>query len=97
MTTKEIVSMIPLIEGTFSPKEATEIIETMVDDRVRFHSLQMLRMWEGNHKFDSSYWSKKIREMKEEKTVAKADKTATMTRLNRRPPRSTLRFRRRHS
>jgi hypothetical protein len=71
MITKEIASIISLIEGKFSPEEAAEIIETMVADRIRFHNIQMLRMWEGNHNFDSKHWDKKIEEMKADKNMAK--------------------------
>jgi len=69
--TKETACSIPLIEGRFSPGEASEIIETIVDERVRLHNIQMLRMWEGNHKFDSAFWDKKIQAMKAEKELAK--------------------------
>ncbi len=71
MLTKKIESLIPLIEGKFTPDEAAEIIEALVDERVRFHNIQMLRMWEGNHNFNSAYWDKKIKEIKTEKNMTR--------------------------
>lgn len=71
MTTKEIISVIPLIEGKFSPEEAIEIIETMVHNRTRLHDIQMLRRWEGNHQFEDANGDKKLGKMQLEKDAAR--------------------------
>lgn len=72
MTAKEIISVIPLIDGKFSPEEAIEIIETMVHNRTRLHDIQMLRRWEGNHQVDTTHLDKQMDEIHLEKNTAKS-------------------------
>lgn len=42
MKTEEI----QLIKGTFSPQEAREILLTILEDKVRFHNLKIIRGYE---------------------------------------------------
>ncbi len=70
MGAKETIQKIQLVDGCFSPSEALDMIEEIIDGRIKFHNIQMLRMWEGNHHFDSSYWDKKMEELKQEMKTA---------------------------
>ncbi|MBK8562686.1 MAG: hypothetical protein IPN76_04905 [Saprospiraceae bacterium] len=49
-----------------------ELIETLVGDRIRLHNIQMLRRWEGNHRFDSTPFDHKIVELKAQNKSARA-------------------------
>jgi hypothetical protein len=60
--------IIQLVKDNCPPEEAAELIETLVGDRIRFHNIQMLRRWEGNHRFDSKPFDLKIVEMKAQKS-----------------------------
>lgn len=64
MLTKKISNIIQLIKDNCPPDEAAELIETLVGDRIRLHNVQMLRRWEGDHRFDSTPFDQKIVELK---------------------------------
>ncbi|MCU0348248.1 MAG: hypothetical protein MUC59_15005 [Saprospiraceae bacterium] len=64
MLTKEVSRIIQLVKENCPPDEAAELIETLVGERIRLHNIQMLRSWEGNHRFDPASCDQKIVEMK---------------------------------
>ena len=72
MLTKKMSHIIQLVKDNCPPDEAAELIETLVGDRIRFHNIQMLRRWEGNHRFDSKPFDQKIVEMKAQKKNVRA-------------------------
>ena len=55
METKEKVSIkqdrqqIQLVKGAFSASEASDIICALLDEKINFHKLQRLKLWEGSH------------------------------------------------
>ncbi len=57
---------IKLIEGTFTPQEAREILITMINDKIRFH--QVKEASGAEHGVDASHSSQRIRELKNEAT-----------------------------
>lgn len=86
MLPKEINQIVQVVNGNFSPYEASDMLNELVKSRVNFHNVQMLRMWEGNHHFDAKEWNKKIETMKQERTdaialIAKAKKEGFMVEL----------------
>lgn len=72
MLTKNVSRIIQLVKENCSPNEAAELIETLVGDRIRLHNIQMLRRWEGNHRFDSKPFDHKIVEMKAQNKSTRA-------------------------
>jgi hypothetical protein len=79
MVAKEINQIIQLADGQFSPADARDILHELTNSRVNYHNIQCLRMWEGNHHFDSNNENKQIDVLKKEKMdaialIAKAQK-----------------------
>ena len=72
MIIKEMSQPIQLVNGKVTREEAFELVDTLVDDRIRLHKIQMLRKWERNHHFDAAPYDEKIAGIKEQKTSAKA-------------------------
>lgn len=72
MQIKEIPQNIQLVHEKVTPEEAFEIIDTLVDERIRFHKINMLRKWERNHRFDSASHDEKMAALKEQRTCTKA-------------------------
>lgn len=64
MLTKEISQTIQLIDDNCQPNEAWEMLDELVDERIRQHNIRMLRKWEGNHNFDAQPFDAKIKELK---------------------------------
>jgi hypothetical protein len=72
MLVNEISQNIQLVNEKETPVEALEIIDTLVEDRIRFHKIQMLRKWERNHRFDAVPHDQKIVELRAQRTSTKA-------------------------
>jgi len=62
---------IQLVKGEFTPSEASHIIMNLIDEKINFHKLQRLQMWEGNHKSKTDQLDGRIQELEKEKEIAK--------------------------
>jgi len=62
---------IQLVKGEFTPSEASHIIMNLIDEKINFHKLQRLQMWEGNHKSKTDQLDGRIEELEKEKGIAK--------------------------
>ncbi|GEM_PF-1322133 len=72
MLLNEISQIIQLVNEKSTQEEAFEIIDTLVDDRIRLHKIQMLRKWERNHRFDSAPDDEKMVSVRTQRKSAKA-------------------------
>lgn len=70
MVAQETNQIIQIANGNFSPFEASDMLNELITSRINYHQVQMLRMWEGDHHFDSNEWNRKIDAMIKEKTEA---------------------------
>ena len=61
---------ITLVKGTFAPSEAADVLLTLINDKIKFHSIQVLNLIEGSEK-DIAYSEERIKALK----AAKADIT----------------------
>jgi len=62
---------IQLVDGTFSPSEASDVILALLDEKINFHKLQRISWCEGSDKADTEYPDGRIKELQEEKRIAK--------------------------
>lgn len=62
---------INLVEGTFTPSEAADIINELVDVKVNFHTLHRLSITEGNRNEHCKEDNSRINELKNEKKLNK--------------------------
>jgi len=58
---------ISLIEGSFLPSDAADIINVMLDKKISFHTLQSLRRLEGNHDDPCTHDTTRLAQLKSEK------------------------------
>jgi len=63
---------IKLIKGHFTPSEAGDIINAILDVKINFHKLQKLSITEGNENDKCEYDSGRIEELIDAKHDAKA-------------------------
>ena len=61
---------ITLVKGTFTPSEAADVLLTLINDKIKFHSIQILNLREGSDK-DITYSEERIKALK----AAKAEIT----------------------
>lgn len=60
---KEALQSIKLIEGTFTPSEANDILTSIVDKKINFHKIQRLKIFEGNHNDPCVHDSDRLNEL----------------------------------
>lgn len=76
METKDLVrtarstQKIQLVNGEFTPSEASDVIIGLINEKINFHKIQRLQLWEGNHKCETNQLDSRITELKEEKRIA---------------------------
>lgn len=70
-TTKTAKKKIQLVKGEFTPSEAYDVIMSLIDEKINFHKLQRLQLWEGNHLGTTDPLDNRIKELMEEKQMTK--------------------------
>lgn len=67
----EVTQRVQLVEGVFSPSEATDIISSLIEEKINFHKLQRLSRCEGDMNADCEYPDSRVKELEDEKMIAK--------------------------
>ncbi|WP_339710695.1 hypothetical protein [Cyclobacterium amurskyense] len=76
METKETAQLgkttqtIQLVKGEFTPSEATHVLMGLIDEKINFHKIQRLQIWEGNHGSKTDQLDGRIQELELEKKKA---------------------------
>ena len=65
--TTKIDQQISVVDGEFTPTEAGDIVYALLNQKINFHKLQRLALWEGNVNANCSFPNKRIEELKMEK------------------------------
>lgn len=68
----DAIQTIKLIEGDFTPSEAADVINAVLNVKINFHKLQRLSRTEGNIDDDCEYDNCRIEELLTSKENAKA-------------------------
>jgi hypothetical protein len=77
MKSKEVTQIeketqkIQLVKGDFTPNEASDVIMSLINEKINFHKLQRLQMWEGNHKCIPDQLNGRIEELEKEREIAR--------------------------
>jgi len=72
LTKDKIKQNIQLVKGEFTPSEASDIIMSLIDEKINFHQKQRLQKWEQNHKTNSEELDDRIKQLEKEKQTTKA-------------------------
>jgi hypothetical protein len=67
---KKQLATIKLVEGTYTPAEAADILFSLIGDKIKFHNLQMLSLQE-RFGIDSVHSEQRIKELKAAKSEVK--------------------------
>ena len=70
--TKENTQTLNLIDGTFTKREALNIINSIVDVKIDFHKIHRLSIQEGNETEDCVFDNSRIKELMASKKETKA-------------------------
>ncbi|PKH66992.1 hypothetical protein CXF59_13900 [Flavobacterium sp. ALD4] len=60
-----------LVKGDFTPSEASDVIMSLIDEKINFHQKQRLQNWEQDHKSDSDEIDDRIDQLEKEKQAVK--------------------------
>lgn len=69
--TEELTQSLQLVKGLFTSAEASNVVITLIDQKINFHKIQRFQLWEGNHECKTEQINKRIKELEQEKEVAK--------------------------
>lgn len=61
---------IKLVQGVFSPAEAADVLLSLINDKIKFHTVQVLNLQKG-YQEDTSHSEQRIKELKEAKNMVK--------------------------
>ncbi|NQZ44232.1 MAG: hypothetical protein HRT65_07975 [Flavobacteriaceae bacterium] len=70
-TAVKTTQKINLVDGSFTPSEALDVITSLLDVKVNFHKLQRIAWCEGDCDADTVYPDGRITELLNEKGIAK--------------------------
>ncbi|MEM7484745.1 MAG: hypothetical protein AAF348_06010 [Bacteroidota bacterium] len=70
-TTIETKQKIQLVDGSFTPSEACDVITALIDEKINFHKLQRISWCEGDSAANTKYPDERILELEKEKVIAK--------------------------
>lgn len=62
---------VQLVQGIFSPAQAREIILSLITQKINFHKMEEVQLWEQNHDTDLQPLKNRIQELEKEKVRAK--------------------------
>ncbi|GAA0873094.1 hypothetical protein GCM10009117_22410 [Gangjinia marincola] len=69
--TTDVNQKIQLVQGSFTPSEASHVICSLLDEKINFHKIQRLQMREGDECCETKPLDGRIQELQEEKRIAK--------------------------
>ena len=56
---------IKLLDGELSPTQATDIISSLIIQKIKFNKLEIAQNWERNHKYDQEPLRNRIKELED--------------------------------
>ena len=69
--TEATTQKIQLVKGEFTPSEASHIIMKLIDEKINFHKIQRLQIFEGNTISQTPELNDRIKELQKEKEVVR--------------------------
>ncbi len=67
----EVIQKVELIEGTFKPSDASDMVMSLITEKINFHKLKSLSMREGNEYADCDTTDDRIAQLEDEKMIAR--------------------------
>lgn len=68
---KEVLTKVQLVDSTFSPSEAADVVSSLIREKINFHKLHRLSLCEGNINSDTGYDDSRVVELTAERKAFK--------------------------
>lgn len=62
--------VIQLMKGEFTPSQASEIVLSLINQKINYHKVERIQLWESDHKCDQVPINTRIEELEQEKIIA---------------------------
>ncbi len=72
MSSTEVIEKINIVDGCFTPAEAAEIIDAMIEQKINFHKVKSLQQWLGDCNCPTKDSKVRIQELSAAQEKAKA-------------------------
>jgi hypothetical protein len=72
MVTTEVLQKIRLVDGQFTPSEASDVVSSLINEKINFHKIQRLGMFIHDEDQDAAELNGRVQELIEERKKAKA-------------------------
>ncbi len=69
---KKEMQKVKLVDGTFTPIQASDVVSSLIDKKINFHKVENLQNWERDHSSDPQPIIDRINELEVAKSEAKA-------------------------
>ena len=66
MTTVYLMQKLQLIDGVFSPSEASSMVKSLIKEQVNHHKLKQLSRWEADHSSDLNFEEHQVKVLLQE-------------------------------
>jgi len=63
---------VKLVDGIFTPVQASDVISSLIQQKINYHKVENLQNWEKNHSADQQPFIDRIKELEDAKNKAKA-------------------------
>lgn len=62
-----LVNSLKLVDGVFSPSNASDLLKELINTKINFHKLNRLSLQEGNHEDEAPFDNSRILELESER------------------------------
>lgn len=63
---------VQLVKGAFTPSQALDIVMSLINQKINYHKLQGMQLWEQNHNYDEMPVNNRIDELEAQRAAAAA-------------------------
>lgn len=67
---QEMGQKVQLVKGEFTPSQASNVITSLLDQKINYHKIEGIQLWEKDHAIDQEPLKLRIKELEREKQVA---------------------------
>ena len=72
MVAKDVLHKVKLVDGVFTASEASDVINSLIEEKINFHKIHRLSLNEGNMYSDTSYDDSRVNELIQDKAEFKS-------------------------
>lgn len=69
--TEKTTQKIQLVKGEFTASEVSDVVCALIDEKINFHKIQRLQIWEGSHRSNTGHLDGRIKELQEDRKLVK--------------------------